>query len=118
MTNATLILASFPISGDGVQAPGAVVLRELGGQYVTHFFNAQDGGYYHGHYFPKTLGGFTDAAADFKSRCYVPGNSIRHPQAVDGTVKHTDDLVLVDPVERVAPGEQPAFIHARLAGAR
>lgn len=43
-----------PMKGDGVQAPGAVTLCKLPNNpnhpFVVHFFNAQDGGFYHGNY--------------------------------------------------------------------
>lgn len=40
--------------GDGVQAPGYVVMTYTGGssaiQYAVHFFNVQDGGFHGGQY--------------------------------------------------------------------
>jgi hypothetical protein len=47
-----LVLKSVTIYGDGVQAPGAVVMCEIPGAhpYVIHFFNAQDGGFHSGDY--------------------------------------------------------------------
>lgn len=65
------ILKSHNISGDGAQAPGAITLRQWGpGQYATHFYNVQDGGFHHGRYF----GNLPDAEADFARRVtqYAP----------------------------------------------
>ena len=47
------ILKSHPIPGDGGQAPGRITLREWrkNKEWVTHFYNAQDGGFYYGRYF-------------------------------------------------------------------
>ena len=46
--------AFYGMAGRGASAPGAVVIRELGNEsaanYVVHFFNSQDGGYYSGDY--------------------------------------------------------------------
>lgn len=58
------IIKSQFIPGDGVQAPGFVVLRQFGAQWVTHFYNAQDGGFHHGHYFAS----LNKAEADFTER--------------------------------------------------
>lgn len=61
------LIASFKVEGDGVQAPGSIVLRELDNSitpYATHFYNEQDRGYHHGHYF-STL---KRATADFDER--------------------------------------------------
>lgn len=40
------------LAGRGATAPGAVVIREMGGlhPFAAHFFNSQDGGYYFGDY--------------------------------------------------------------------
>ena len=40
------------MDGDGVQAPGAIVIRDLGGvhPFVVHFANTQSGGYHSGSY--------------------------------------------------------------------
>lgn len=45
-------IRSYGMCSDGIQAPGAIVLRDVGGYhpYVVHFFNVQDQGYYHGSY--------------------------------------------------------------------
>lgn len=60
------ILKSHPIPGDGGQAPGYITLREWrkDKEWVTHFYNAQDGGFYYGHYFTD-LG---EAEANFELR--------------------------------------------------
>lgn len=60
------ILKSHPIPGDGSGAPGRITLREwrTGEEWVTHFFNAQDGGFYYGSYF-NDLG---EAEANFELR--------------------------------------------------
>jgi hypothetical protein len=64
------IIKSHPVAGDGAQAPGCLVLRQFGTQYATHFYNEQDGGFYHGHYFSK----LADAEVDFNRRVtqYAP----------------------------------------------
>ena len=41
-----------------------IVLRFINGEYVTHFYNVEDGGYHHGHYFSSE----TVARADYHSR--------------------------------------------------
>lgn len=59
------ILKSHPIPGDGGQAPGRITLREWGKEeWVTHFYNAQDGGFYYGRYFTD----LTEAEANFELR--------------------------------------------------
>lgn len=60
------ILKSHPIPGDGGQAPGYITLREWcpGEEWVTHFFNAQDGGFYYGRYFTD----LAEAEANFELR--------------------------------------------------
>lgn len=60
------ILKSHPIPGDGGQAPGRITLREWrpGEEWVTHFHNLQDGGYYYGRYFTDLAA----AEADFEQR--------------------------------------------------
>ena len=60
------ILKSHPIPGDGGQAPGRITLREWrkDAEWVTHFFNLQDGGFYYGRYFTD-LG---EAEANFELR--------------------------------------------------
>ncbi|MEG4850953.1 DUF5049 domain-containing protein [Microcoleus sp. B5-D4] len=60
------ILKSHPIPGDGSQAPGYITLREwrTGEEWVTHFFNAQDGGFYYGRYFTD----LAEAEANFEER--------------------------------------------------
>lgn len=60
------ILKSHPIPGDGSGAPGRITLREWrpGEEWVTHFHNLQDGGYYYGRYFTD-LG---EAEANFELR--------------------------------------------------
>lgn len=46
------VLETKLVSGDGIQAPGAVTLCLIDGlhPYVVHFFNAQDGGFHSGDY--------------------------------------------------------------------
>jgi hypothetical protein len=60
------ILKSHPIPGDGGQAPGRITLREWrkDEEWVTHFYNAQDGGFYYGRYFTD----LTEAEANFELR--------------------------------------------------
>jgi len=58
------ILKLHPVLGDGAQAPGHVVLRQFGQQWATHFYNDQDGGFHHGHYFAS----LEKAEADFEKR--------------------------------------------------
>ena len=60
------ILKSHPIPGDGGQAHGRITLREwrTGEEWVTHFYNLQDGGFYYGRYFTD-LG---EAEANFEVR--------------------------------------------------
>lgn len=60
------ILKSHPIPGDGGQAPGRITLREWrpNEEWVTHFHNLQDGGFYYGRYFTN----FGEAEANFEQR--------------------------------------------------
>ena len=59
------ILKSHPIPGDGSQAPGRITLREWRpGEWVTHFYNLQDGGFYYGRYFTD----LSEAEANFELR--------------------------------------------------
>jgi hypothetical protein len=47
------VMAATEVRGDGVQAPGSVVLSYTGNApqpYVAHFFNSQDGGFHAGNY--------------------------------------------------------------------
>ena len=64
------IIKLHPVAGDGAQAPGSVVLRKWGEQWATHFYNDQDGGFHHGHYFSN----LPDAETDFNRRVsnYAP----------------------------------------------
>lgn len=57
----------FGMDGRGATAPGAVVIREVGGYhpFVVHFANTQLGGYHGGQYFESL-----DAAQEaFVARC-------------------------------------------------
>jgi hypothetical protein len=67
------IIKSHLVPGDGAQAPGFVTLRQLGQQYATHFYNSQDGGFHHGHYFTN----LSNAEADFARRVteYAPATN-------------------------------------------
>lgn len=78
----TELLAEFKIQGNGIRAPGAIVLRKLpkgGGsyEYVTHFRNDQTKGYCDGNYFTvwnddaREVDGIMLKAAqeDFHARC-------------------------------------------------
>ncbi len=60
------ILKSHPIPGDGGQAPGRITLREWrpNEEWVTHFYNLQDGGFYYGRYFTDLI----EAEANFEER--------------------------------------------------
>ncbi len=60
------ILKSHPIPGDGGQAPGRITLREWrpNEEWVTHFYNLQDGGFYYGRYFTD----LAEAEANFEVR--------------------------------------------------
>jgi hypothetical protein len=60
------ILKSHPIPGDGAQAPGRITLREWcpNEEWVTHFYNLQDGGFYYGRYFTN----YDEAEANFEQR--------------------------------------------------
>lgn len=60
------ILKSHPIPGDGSGAPGRITLREWRSneEWVTHFYNLQDDGFYYGRYFTD-LG---EAEANFELR--------------------------------------------------
>jgi hypothetical protein len=51
-----------------VQGDGMITLCETQGPhpYVTHFFNPQDGGFYHGNYFALK----TNAKIDFNRRSF------------------------------------------------
>jgi hypothetical protein len=67
------IIKSHLVPGDGAQAPGFVTLRQWGEQYATHFYNSQDGGFHHGHYFTN----LSNAEADFARRVteYAPATN-------------------------------------------
>lgn len=59
------ILKSHPIPKREASAPGEIVLREWGrDQWVTHWHNLDDGGYYYGHYFTN----YDEAVADYENR--------------------------------------------------
>lgn len=60
------ILKSHPIPGDGGLAPGRITLREWhpNKEWVTHFYNLQDGGFYYGRYFTD----LREAEANFDER--------------------------------------------------
>ncbi|MEG3836611.1 DUF5049 domain-containing protein [Microcoleus sp. Z1_C3] len=60
------ILKSHPIPGNGSQAPGYITLREWrkDEEWVTHFFNLQDKGFYYGRYFTD----LAEAEANFELR--------------------------------------------------
>lgn len=60
------VLKSHPIPSRPATAPGEITLREWkpGTEWVTHFHNSQDGGYYHGRYFTDLAA----AEADFDRR--------------------------------------------------
>lgn len=59
------LLKSHPVSPKPGLAPGEITLREWKeGEWVTHFHNLQDGGYYHGHYFTD----LAEAEADYDQR--------------------------------------------------
>ncbi len=63
-----LVLMRTEVGALGVQAPGAVVLRDLGPQQghrlVVHFYNAQDGGHHSGYYYDD----YEKAVAKFEER--------------------------------------------------
>ena len=66
----TRITQSEENRGEGSTAPHRIVLRRNDkGEYVTHWHNTQDGGYYFGHYFTD----LAEAVADFKARCAKAG---------------------------------------------
>jgi hypothetical protein len=60
------ILKSHPIPGGGGLAPGRITLREWrpNEEWVTHFFNQLDCGFYYGRYFTD----LASALADFEQR--------------------------------------------------
>lgn len=58
------ILKSHLVLGGGGQAPGYITLRQWDKQWVTHFYNAQDGGFYYGRYWNR----LSDAESNFESR--------------------------------------------------
>jgi hypothetical protein len=64
--NQQSILKSHPILGDGATAPGRITLREWcpNQEWVTHFYNLQDGGFYYGRYFTD----LAEAEANFEQR--------------------------------------------------
>lgn len=64
MTKRTL--KSQPIFSEPGIAPGEITLREWkpGEEWVTHFHNLEDDGYYYGRYFTK----LADAEADYEQR--------------------------------------------------
>ena len=63
--NQQSILKSYPIPGDYATAPGRVTLRVWhSGEWVTHFYNLQDGGFYYGRYFTD----LAEAEANFECR--------------------------------------------------
>ena len=64
--NQPKLLKSYPIPARPGNAPGEITLREwkAGKEWVTHFHNLQDGGYYFGHYFDN----LELAIADYEER--------------------------------------------------
>ncbi|MEG4286361.1 DUF5049 domain-containing protein [Microcoleus sp. A006_D1] len=64
--NQQSILKSHPIPGDRATAPGRITLREWcpNQEWVTHFYNLQDGGFYYGRYFTD----LAEAEANFEQR--------------------------------------------------
>ena len=59
------ILKSYPIPGDRATAPGRITLKEWHpGEWVTHFYNLQDGGFHYGRYFTD----YDEAEANFEQR--------------------------------------------------
>lgn len=59
------VIKSYPIPSAQGLAPGEITLREWGtDEWVTHFHNLQDGGYYYGHYFTD----LAQAEADYEKR--------------------------------------------------
>ncbi|WP_449416020.1 DUF5049 domain-containing protein [Phormidium nigroviride] len=60
------LLKSHPIPAQPATAPGEITLHEWkpGEEWVTHFHNLQDGGYYYGNYFTD----LASAEADYEAR--------------------------------------------------
>ena len=60
------LLKSHPVPARPATAPGEITLHEWkpGEEWVTHFHNLQDGGYYYGHYFRD----LESAEADYEER--------------------------------------------------
>ena len=55
------------MDGDGIQAPGAIVVREVNGgvdKYAVHFANTQSGGF-HGGYYTNSI---VEARAELRER--------------------------------------------------
>jgi hypothetical protein len=67
------------MDGDGIQAPGAIVIRETGRDlhpFVVHFANTQCGGYHGGEY--CTTRREADETALDKIRRYDPTKALRN----------------------------------------
>ena len=64
MNAPVFILVSPVFPAHSGTASHQIVLRYINREYVTHFYNVEDGGYHHGHYFSSE----TVARADYHSR--------------------------------------------------
>lgn len=64
------LIGAIEVLGDGTQAPGYVTLCQVTlveGEYVVHFYNAQDRGFHSGSYFDAKQG-FQVALEKFNNR--------------------------------------------------
>lgn len=68
------LIKSCRIPNDKSQAPACITLREWqpGKEWVTHYCNLQNGGYYYGRYFSSLEG----AERDFKQRVLEYGGKL------------------------------------------
>lgn len=85
-----ITLLTTPVAGDGIQAPGAVVLRDMGPRadcrFVVHFYNDQDGGYHNGSYFVSY-----QYAAAVREFCERSEHCTRHHARLAKETTHAHD---------------------------
>ena len=77
-----VVLKSHRIPKQPGLAEGQIILREwrAGEEWATHFYNLEDGGYYHGHYFNSLEAG----EADFEERVQQEAGCVALTEVVQG----------------------------------
>jgi hypothetical protein len=90
-----VLLESKPIAGDGIQAPGRVVLCGLGRSfqnYVVWFHNTQDGRFYQGEYFDSGVAALLAFARRCKSEGVLP--TVSPQEACEIVIKDLEDRIV------------------------